>query len=75
MLAQQPDATVTERKSQPPTAVTNGEKNDAKVDTSDAGAQRPIFLKTTSISPFAGLDSKYLFRTNPLSAADKLDFI
>jgi hypothetical protein len=75
MFAQQPDATVTERNNQPPTAITSGENKDANVDTSDAGAQRPIFLKTTSISPFAGLDSKYLYRNNPLSAADKLDFI
>jgi len=75
MFAQQPDATVTERNNQPPTAITSGENKDANVDASDAGAQRPIFLKTTSISPFAGLDSKYLYRNNPLSAADKLDFI
>jgi hypothetical protein len=75
MFGQQPDATVTERNNQPPTAVTSGEKNNANVDASDAGAQRPIFLKTTNISPFAGLDSKYLYRNNPLSAADKLDFI
>ncbi len=54
MLAQQPDATVTR-------GIINlqlqslMEKKDANVDASDAGAQRPIFLKTTSISPFAGL--------------------
>ncbi len=74
-LAAQPDATVTERNNQPPSSVTTGENNIANVDSSDAGAQRPIFLKTTNVSPFAGLDSKYLYRNNPLSAADKIDFI
>ena len=78
MFAQQPgtpDATVTERGTQPPTVVTDEGSEKANVDASDAGAQRPIFLKTQKISPFAGIDSKYLYRNNPLSSSDKLSFI
>ena len=75
LLSAQPDATVTERNNQPPSSVTSGDNNNANVDASDAGAQRPIFLKTSKVNPFAGFDSKYLYRNNPLSAADKLDFI
>jgi hypothetical protein len=60
----------------PPAAVANPSSgNAANVDASDAGAQRPIFLKTENISTFAGLDSRYLYRENPLSSADKLTFI
>ena len=43
----------------------------ANVDSSDAGAQRPIFMKTENISVFGEI-SKYLYRNNPLSSADKL---
>ena len=78
MFAQKPvtrDATITDRNNQPPSAVTSEEKSKTNVDASDAGAQRPIFLKTTNVSPFAGLDSKYFYRNNPLSAPGKLDFI
>ena len=35
-----------ERNNQPPSSVTSGDNNNANVDASDAGAQRPIFLKT-----------------------------
>jgi hypothetical protein len=78
MFGQQPgkpDATVTDRSNQPPAAVTTEGSETANVDASDAGAQRPIFLKTQNITPFAGLDSKYLYRNNPLSSSDKLAFI
>ena len=78
LFAQQPgtlDATVTERGTQPPAVVTDEGSEKANVDASDAGAQRPIFLKTQKISPFAGIDSKYLYRNNPLSSSDKLSFI
>jgi hypothetical protein len=53
-----PDATTVERNSQPPTSITSGDNQNDKVDASDAGAQRPIFLKTEKISGFAGLDSR-----------------
>ena len=43
LLSAQPDATVTERNNQPPSSVTSGDNNNANVDASDAGAQRPIF--------------------------------
>jgi len=78
LFAQQsakPDATLTERGNQPPSAVTAEGTDKTNVDTSDAGAQRPIFLKTENISAFAGLDTKYLYRNNPLSSSDKLSFI
>ena len=32
----------------------------------DAGAQRPIFLKTENISAFGGVDSKIYYDDNPL---------
>ena len=69
-----PDATTIERNNQPPAAVSNADTNDANIDASDAGAQRPIFLKTENISAFAGFDSKYLYRNNPFSAGDKLAY-
>ena len=31
----------------------------------DAGAQRPIFLKTENISAFGGVDSKFIMMTIP----------
>ena len=55
-----PDATTIERNNQPPAAVANGGGDNAKVDASDAGAQRPVFLKTENVSAFAGFDSKYI---------------
>lgn len=74
MLAQTgPDATTVERNNQPPTSITSGNSQDNKVEASDAGAQRPIFLKTEKISGFAGLDSRYFYRDNPFQASDKFN--
>lgn len=74
--AQQRDATVTERQTQPPVEVTSKPSTEnTKIDSSDAGAQRPIFQKTQKISAFGGLDSRYFHRNNPLSSADTLSFI
>jgi hypothetical protein len=76
VLAQAVDPTVTERPTVPPASVANpGSSNAANVDVSDAGAQRPIFLKTENISSFAGFNSKYQYKDNPLSSADKINFI
>lgn len=76
MLGQAVDPTVTERPTVPPASVANpGSGNAANVDATDAGAQRPIFLKTENISTFAGFDTKYLYKDNPLSSADKINFI
>ena len=57
----QRDATVTDRPTQPPSSVTNnsGDQN-TNIESSDSGAQRPIFLKTENITAFGGLDSRYL---------------
>jgi outer membrane scaffolding protein for murein synthesis (MipA/OmpV family) len=70
-----PDATTIERNNQPPATVANGGGDNAKVDASDAGAQRPIFLKTENVTGFAGFDSKYLYRNNPFSAGNKLAYL
>lgn len=72
LCAQQRDATVTERPTAPPSSITSPNSDSANVDSSDAGAQRPIFMKTENISVFGGAESKYLYRNNPLSSADKL---
>ena len=75
MLAQSgPDKTTIERNNQPPTGVSQNEGKNSNVDSTDAGAQRPIFLKTENISAFAGFDSKYLYRNNPFSAGSKLSY-
>ena len=55
-----PDATTIERNNQPPAAVSNADTNNANVDASDAGAQRPIFLKTDNISAFVAVDDTVL---------------
>ena len=72
----QRDATVTDRPTQPPSSVTNnsGDQN-TNIESSDSGAQRPIFLKTENITAFGGLDSRYLYRNNPLSSSESLSFI
>lgn len=67
-----PDPTITDRPLAPPTSITSPSGDNTKVDSSDAGAQRPIFMKTENISVFGGAESKYLYRNNPLSSADKL---
>jgi hypothetical protein len=64
-----PDATLTDRSSTPPSSVTAANNDGSSVDASDAGAQRPIFLKTENITAFVGLDSKYFYRNNPLSSS------
>ena len=64
-----PDATITDRSSTPPSSVTAANNDGSNVDASDAGAQRPIFLKTENITAFVGLDSKYFYRNNPLSSS------
>jgi hypothetical protein len=43
ILFAQVDSTTIERNNQPPSAVTSTDGNNANVDASDAGAQRPIF--------------------------------
>jgi hypothetical protein len=74
--AQKRDATVTERQNQPPESVTNNTSTPkTEIESSDAGAQRPIFQKTENISAFGGLDSRYLYRNNPLSSSETLSFI
>ena len=76
LSAQQRDATVTNRQTQPPETVTNNATaQNTEIESSDAGAQRPIFQKTQSISAFGGLDSRYLYRNNPLSSSETLSFI
>ena len=75
LSAQERDATVTERPTAPPSSITTPNGDNTKVDSSDAGAQRPIFMKTENISVFGGGESKYLYRNNPLSSADKLSFV
>jgi hypothetical protein len=72
LCAQQRDATITERPIAPPSSVTLPNGDNTNVDATDAGAQRPIFMKTENISVFGGAESKYLYRNNPLSSADKL---
>ena len=57
----QVDSTTVERKNQPPSSVTSGEGSETNVDASDAGSQRPIFLKTENISAFGGFDSKIYY--------------
>ena len=63
----QVDSTTVERKNQPPSSVTSGEGSETNVDASDAGSQRPIFLKTEHISAFGGFDSKIYYDDNPFS--------
>jgi hypothetical protein len=72
LLSAQQLSSDSERPTAPPTSITNPSGDDTKVDSSDAGAQRPIFMKTENISVFGGAESKYLYRNNPLSSADKL---
>ena len=67
-----PDPTITDRALAPPSSITTPNGDNTNVDSSDAGAQRPIFMKTENISVFGGAESKYLYRNNPLSSADKL---
>ena len=67
ILFAQVDHTTIERSNQPPSAITSAEGVNANVDTSDAGAQRPIFLKTENVSVFGGVDSKIYYDDNPLS--------
>jgi hypothetical protein len=66
ILFAQVDSTTIERNNQPPSAVTSTDGNNANVDASDAGAQRPIFLKTENISAFGGVDSKIYYDDNPM---------
>ena len=68
----QVDSTTVERSNQPPSSVTSGGDNSANVDASDAGAQRPIFLKTENISTFGGFSSKIYYDDNPFSAKRKV---
>lgn len=44
--------------------------NDVAV--SDTGAQRPVQLKDKGMSSFVGYNSKYFFRSNPLSSSGEL---
>jgi len=46
----QVDSTTIERNNQPPSSVTSSDGSNANVETTDSGAQRPIFLKTENIS-------------------------
>jgi len=66
------DSTTIERNNQPPSSVTSTDGNNANVDTTDAGAQRPIFLKTENISAFGGIDSKIYYDDNPMRSGTVL---
>lgn len=59
------DPTTLDRGNQPPSSVTSGSRSSANAKASDAGAQRPIFLKTQEISTFGGFDSKIYYDDNP----------
>ncbi len=48
----------------------NDSSTDATV--SDTGAQRPVQLKDKGMSSFIGYNSKYFFRSNPLSSSGEL---
>ena len=69
---EQVDSTTVERSNQPPSSVTSGGGKSANVDASDAGAQRPIFLKTENISTFGGFSSKIYYDDNPFSATENI---
>jgi len=52
----------------PPNNVSGKQDNNSGSTTaSDAGAQRPVFLKTDALSLFAGYDAKITYRSNPLT--------
>ena len=50
----------------------SGKSGSASVAKSDTGAQRPVQLRKSGISPFLGYDVKMVYRSNPLASAGKL---
>lgn len=67
ILGAQVDPTTVDRNNLPPSSVTSNTESNANVDASDAGAQRPIFLKTENISAFGGINSRIYYDDNPFS--------
>ena len=53
-----------------PSSSKNGNTTDGAV--SDTGAQRPVQLKDKGVSSFMGYNTKYFFRSNPLSSSGPL---
>jgi len=53
-------------------SVSSGDNVGNDVAVSDTGAQRPVQLKDKGMSSFVGYNSKYFFRSNPLSSSGEL---
>jgi hypothetical protein len=50
----------------------SGDNTGNDIAVSDTGAQRPVQLKDRGMSSFVGYNSKYFFRSNPLSSSGEL---